>query len=82
VEPTGEVLLDEKLGLHIAFGRSDHFGGTVGPSDFTRPDAVVHIDRVFVPAMQPRVSIASADLVLPDRTVALIRDDAWVVAFG
>ncbi|MBM4395977.1 MAG: hypothetical protein FJ087_09830, partial [Deltaproteobacteria bacterium] len=79
VEPTGEVLLDEKLGLHVAFGRSDHFGGTVGPADFSGPDAVVHIDRVFVPAMQPRVSIASADLVLPDRTVALIRDDAWVV---
>ena len=25
--PVGEVLLDEKLGLHVAFGRSDHFDG-------------------------------------------------------
>ena len=30
IEPIGEVLLDEKLGLHIAFGRSEHFGGQVG----------------------------------------------------
>ena len=29
LNPTGSILLDEKLGLHIAFGRSDHFGGTV-----------------------------------------------------
>ena len=35
LKPTGSILLDEKLGLHIAFGRSDHFGGTVGPGDFS-----------------------------------------------
>lgn len=66
VAPIGEVLLDEKLGLHIAFGRSDHFGGQVGPSAFSSPGAVVHIDRVYVPACQPKVSILRADLVMPD----------------
>lgn len=81
IEPTGEVLLDEKLGLHIAFGRSDHFGGQVGARDFSRPEMVVHIDRVFVPALQPRVSVRSADLLLPGGPVALIRDDEWVIAF-
>jgi hypothetical protein len=63
VEPVGEVLLDEKLGLHIAFGRSDHFGGQVGPGDFSSPEAVVHIDRVYVPACQPQVTVTRVDLI-------------------
>ena len=63
IAPVGEVLLDEKLGLHIAFGRSEHFGGQVGPKDFSSPDAVVHIDRVYVPACQPHIHIARVDLI-------------------
>lgn len=63
VEPVGEVLLDEKLGLHIAFGRSDHFGGQVGPGGFSSPEAVVHIDRVYVPACQPKISVKRVELV-------------------
>ncbi len=57
LEPCGEILLDEKLGLHIAFGRSDHFGGTVGPGDFSGPDAVIHLDRVYIRATQPAVTV-------------------------
>jgi hypothetical protein len=79
LEPTGEVLLDEKLGLHIAFGRSDHFGGHVGARDFSGPAAVVHIDRVYVPRLQPRVAVARADLVLTGGTVEpLMRDGRYV----
>lgn len=75
VQPVGEVLLDEKLGLHIAFGRSEHFGGQVGPSAFSSPDAVVHIDRVYVKEMQPDVVPASVDLQLENgTTVALMRE--------
>lgn len=55
VQPTGEILLDEKLGLHIAFGRSDHFGGAVGVSDFSSPKNVVHIDRIYIPETQGRI---------------------------
>jgi leucyl aminopeptidase (aminopeptidase T) len=62
VRAVGEVLLDEKLGLHIAFGRSEHFGGQVGPSAFSSPDAVVHIDRVYVRETQPDVVPVSVDL--------------------
>ncbi len=57
VNPTGEILLDEKLGLHIAFGRSDHFGGNVGVKDFTKPENVVHIDRIYIPETQPKISV-------------------------
>jgi hypothetical protein len=62
IRPVGEILLDEKLGLHIAFGRSDHFGGRVGAADFTSPERVVHIDRVYIPELQPAVEVLSVDL--------------------
>jgi leucyl aminopeptidase (aminopeptidase T) len=75
VKPVGSVLLDEKLGLHIAFGRSEHFGGQVGPGAFSSPEAVVHIDRVYVPETQPDVVPASVDLLFGDGTsLALMRD--------
>jgi len=60
--PCGEVLLDEKLGLHVAFGRSDHFGGIVGPKDFSSPAAVIHLDRIFIPEIQRRVAVAELTL--------------------
>jgi leucyl aminopeptidase (aminopeptidase T) len=78
VRPVGEMLLDEKLGLHVAFGRSDHFGGTVGPADFSAPERVVHIDRVYIPEVQPRVVVRAVDLTRGSATEALIRDGAWV----
>jgi len=67
LKPTGSILLDEKLGLHIAFGRSDHFGGTVGPDDFSSPDAVIHLDRVFIPETQPKVIVRGVRLSTPDQ---------------
>jgi len=87
VAPTGSILLDEKLGLHIAFGRSDHFGGQVGAAQFSRPAAVVHIDRVYLPSLQPRISVREVVLHgVPDAQGVpgdrpLLRDDRYVVAF-
>ncbi len=79
VEPCGEILLDEKLGLHIAFGRSDHFGGQVGAARFSKPEAVVHIDRIYLPGLQPRVLPKRVDLVDADgRVTELMRDGAYV----
>jgi len=57
VQAVGSTLLDEKLGLHIAFGRSEHFGGITSPSSFRNPKNVVHIDRVYVPSVQPMISV-------------------------
>jgi len=65
LDPVGEILLDEKLGLHVAFGRSDHFGGAVSPAAFSSPAAVIHLDRIYIPAVQPRIGIASVDLRFP-----------------
>jgi len=82
LQATGEILLDEKLGLHIAFGRSDHFGGQVGAAQFSSPEAVVHIDRVYVTAIQPRVLAARVDLLMDDKSeLALMRDGKFVVEY-
>ena len=78
VAPTGEILLDEKLGLHVAFGRSDHFGGQVGAAQFSRPEAVVHVDRIYLPGLQPRVVPRRVELLDEDgRTIELMRDGVY-----
>jgi len=77
VQPCGSILLDEKLGLHVAFGRSDHFGGTVGPKDFSSPEAVIHLDRVYIPATQPRVRVREVRLIGPGLDRAVIVDDKF-----
>ena len=66
LKPIGKILLDEKMGLHIAFGRSDHFGGAVGVKDFTRPDKVVHIDRIYIPETQDKVHVDHVILTLEE----------------
>ena len=82
VGPTGEILLDEKLGLHIAFGRSDHFGGQVGAAQFSKPEAVVHIDRIYLPSLQPRVNAKRVELTDADgRTIVILRDGVYVGVF-
>lgn len=79
VQPIGELLLDEKLGLHIAFGRSDHFGGVVGPAQFTSPEAVVHIDRVYLPSTQPKVKLQGVTLKLESGTLVLMAGYTYVL---
>jgi hypothetical protein len=43
----GNVLEDEKAGPHIALGRSEHLGGTIGPGAFREPGNVWHQDFVY-----------------------------------
>jgi hypothetical protein len=82
IKPIGEILLDEKLGLHLAFGRSDHFGGQVGPAQFSGPEAVIHIDRVYVPETQPEVKVETVDLtMIGGSSVALMRAGEYSVGF-
>ncbi len=79
LKPTGSILLDEKLGLHIAFGRSDHFGGSVGPGDFSGPDAVIHLDRVYIPETQPKVIVREVRLATPEQEDRVIIVDGVFV---
>lgn len=79
IEPIGSTLLDEKLGLHIAFGRSDHFGGTVGPADFHDPGEVIHLDHIYLPSLQPKIEVPKVDLIHADGTRhPLMRDGKYV----
>ena len=82
VKPCGSLLLDEKLGLHIAFGRSDHFGGQIGTAQFSRPEGVVHIDRVYLPSVQPLVQVRKVTLSGPNLDILLIENDRFVVNFN
>jgi hypothetical protein len=80
IQAVGSTLLDEKLGLHIAFGRSDHFGGITGPASFRDRGRVVHVDRVYVPSVQPGVRVAGVSFVYPDQVrETIIRHGAFVV---
>ncbi len=75
----GSLLMDEKLGLHIAFGRSEHFGGIVSPKSFRDPNNVIHIDRVYVPSLQPDVTVKSAVLNLPGKSEVIMKEGQWVI---
>ncbi|MBN2010405.1 hypothetical protein JW960_13750 [candidate division KSB1 bacterium] len=82
LKPTGHVLLDEKLGLHIAFGRSDHFGGAVGVKDFSSPEQVVHIDRIFIRETQPDIAVNYVIAKLADGdSITIIENDSYQI-FG
>ncbi len=62
VEAVGSTLLDEKLGVHIAFGRSEHFGGATAPAAFRDAQRVIHIDWVYVPSLQPKIAVKACNL--------------------
>ena len=80
VTAVGSALLDEKLGLHVAFGRSDHFGGATGPQAFRSPKRVVHIDWVYVPTLQPAIAVRKVDLLYTDgREEVIMRDGRFMV---
>jgi hypothetical protein len=81
LRPIGEILLDEKLGLHIAFGRSDHFGGITGPADFSSPREVIHLDRIYIPATQPRIQVESVVLEYKDGASEKIMQEGKYLVF-
>lgn len=79
ISAVGSTLLDEKLGFHVAFGRSDHFGGMTGPGSFRKSDHVVHIDWVYVPSCQPAITVKEVKLQYPDHEEVIIREGAYCV---
>ncbi|MBN1348487.1 hypothetical protein JXJ21_03695 [candidate division KSB1 bacterium] len=81
IKPINELLLDEKLGLHIAFGRSDHFGGAVGAKNFSAPEKVVHIDRIFIPDTQPSIRVEWVKLMYQNQHETLLMQDGEYTIF-
>jgi hypothetical protein len=76
---SGIVLEDEKvLGMHWAYGRSDHIGGITGVQQFSDPSHVVHQDIVY--AKGGPVEIASLVLEYEDGTSEeLIKDAKYTI---
>jgi len=80
IQPIGKLLLDEKLGFHVAFGRSEHFGGIVGPNDFSTPGEVTHLDRIYIPSTQPRIAVRSIVLVYPkNQSETIIENSKYLI---
>lgn len=74
----GNTLMDEKLGLHVAFGRSEHFGGIISPASFNNPKNVIHIDRVYVPSLQKDIQVRRVTLFYPDgRKEDIMMNGEW-----
>jgi hypothetical protein len=75
----GSVLEDEKvLGMHWAYGLSQHIGGVTGPSQFSDPKHVVHQDIVYPKG--GAVQIASLVLEYEDGTSEeIIREAEYTI---
>jgi leucyl aminopeptidase (aminopeptidase T) len=77
---TGNVLEDEKvMGMHWAYGLSEHIGGTVGVDDFSAPDLVEHRDWVYPKGGE--IEVASLVLEYDDGTSEEIIKDAEYTVF-
>lgn len=77
VEAVGHVLLDEKLAVHIALGRSEHLGGVTAPSDFLSPANVSHIDYVYHRKFMPHIRIARGVLSTDDADFVFVENDKY-----
>ena len=72
------MLEDEKAGFHWAHGRSEHLGGSIGPSEFESPETIVHQDIVY--ARDSSIQVRSAVLNGIDvGQVEVIRDGDYLV---
>lgn len=75
IKPTGKILLDEKLGFHIALGRSDHFGGFTGPNSFKHIENVWHQDYVYIKEIQPKILLKEVKI----DSELIIKDNKYVI---
>lgn len=77
IEAVGHVLLDEKLAVHIALGRSEHLGGVTAPSDFLSPANVSHIDYVYHHKLMPNIRIVRGTLATDDNHYVFVENDKY-----
>jgi len=76
---SGQVLEDEKVGFHWAYGRSDHLGGIVGPEQFAKPENVLHVDIVY--AQGCPITVKKLILKYPDNTEETIIENSEYTVF-
>jgi hypothetical protein len=73
---SGAEIQDEKIlgTLHVAPGRNDHLGGTVGPQCFACAAHATHDDVLFSPAGTPTIGIPQVRLYRGEEEILLFRD--------
>lgn len=72
----GADIQDEKIlgTFHVATGRDDHLGGSVGPGKFKDKRNATHEDILFAPHKTPEVHVNGVWMHKENREVLLIRD--------
>jgi len=74
IKSVGKTLLDEKLGFHIALGRSEHLGGMISPSSFKLFENVWHQDFVYIKEMQSKINVKEITLIRDNNKKLIIKD--------
>lgn len=78
IQPVGQMLHDELLGIHVALGRSDHIGGVTAPADFKAIEHVQHVDYIFHRALMPEVSVVRGSLGFEDREAVFYQNGRYI----
>jgi hypothetical protein len=73
---SGKDIQDEKvLGtFHVATGRSDHLGGSLGPARFKEKGNATHEDILFAPHKTPEIKVPGVWMHKDGKEVLLIKD--------
>lgn len=79
IKSCGRTLLDEKLGMHIALGRNDHFSGNIGPGSFMKKQNIWHQDYVYIKEMQPKISINKVKINKNKKSIEIIRENKYKI---
>ena len=72
----GADIQDEKIlgTVHVATGRDDHLGGSLGPAKFLDKKHATHEDILFAPHKTPEINLKGAWMHKDGKEVLLIRD--------
>jgi aminopeptidase len=72
----GADIQDEKIlgTVHVATGRDDHLGGTLGPGNFLDKKHATHEDILFAPHKTPEINLKGAWMHKDGQEVLLIKD--------
>ncbi len=71
----GNILQDEKIGFHWAYGYNRYLGGNIGVEDFRNKSTVVHQDNVYAKGM--KVTVKQAKLFYEEGEEIIIQDSEY-----
>ncbi len=78
ITAVGQNIHDEKLGVHIGLGRSEHLGGVTSPADFRVPASASHVDYIFHHSLMPDVLLKRGVLYFNKDKVVFIQHEKYM----